>query len=466
MGRSARCPSGPRGGIVHRSAFVRKGYPAFIVNPAGSASSQIFKVQVGRCMTIAARPNRWRGGSRRKRSSTLDLSLAALSGVLLALSFPKFGAPASAWLALTPLLVALARDVAFRLHIDAPSSLVSWLERCACCRDAVLARRDDDHVRRPCAAAGGRRRQICWSPTCLFFRRSLPSSSSGSFVFLDQSACSWHHAGLGCERTRTPVCLGRFSVGASGLQPGYLAADRAAGERGRGLRTFGASCAVGIRGRAGDSRPGSAASCAGAGRRCVHPSARRVLGTLGQVANGGLGVDARRASRCGVAVLQGNVEQGQKWDPRLVDEISERYLAMSREALAGGATFILWPESSTPYSSSATSPGAAPSAGSRIRDRRPSSWEAIRSSRSRSLDRGETDVSPLQRRLSGEAGRSRRRCVSEDAPRAVRRARPAQAAVVLRRAHRPKRRGFHAWPGPDAAAGRIATWRARRSATR
>jgi apolipoprotein N-acyltransferase len=50
-----------------------------------------------------------------------------------------------------------------------------------------------------------------------------------------------------------------------------------------------------------------------------------------------------------VAVLQGNVEQGQKWDPRLVDEISGRYLAMTREALAGGAKFILWPESSTPY---------------------------------------------------------------------------------------------------------------------
>jgi apolipoprotein N-acyltransferase len=50
-----------------------------------------------------------------------------------------------------------------------------------------------------------------------------------------------------------------------------------------------------------------------------------------------------------VAVLQGNVEQGQKWDPRLVDDISGRYLAMTREALAGGAKFILWPESSTPY---------------------------------------------------------------------------------------------------------------------
>ncbi len=50
-----------------------------------------------------------------------------------------------------------------------------------------------------------------------------------------------------------------------------------------------------------------------------------------------------------VAVLQGNVEQGQKWDPRMVDEISERYLEMTRQAIAAGATFIVWPESSTPY---------------------------------------------------------------------------------------------------------------------
>ena len=50
-----------------------------------------------------------------------------------------------------------------------------------------------------------------------------------------------------------------------------------------------------------------------------------------------------------VAVLQGNVEQDQKWDPALVDEISERYLDMSRQALDAGATFVLWPESSTPF---------------------------------------------------------------------------------------------------------------------
>jgi apolipoprotein N-acyltransferase len=50
-----------------------------------------------------------------------------------------------------------------------------------------------------------------------------------------------------------------------------------------------------------------------------------------------------------VGVLQGNIEQEQKWDPRLVDQISTRYLEMTRAALAEGATFVLWPESATPY---------------------------------------------------------------------------------------------------------------------
>jgi len=49
-----------------------------------------------------------------------------------------------------------------------------------------------------------------------------------------------------------------------------------------------------------------------------------------------------------VAALQGNVPQDQKWDPSNRVAISERYLAMTRQALAQGATFIMWPESATP----------------------------------------------------------------------------------------------------------------------
>ncbi len=56
-----------------------------------------------------------------------------------------------------------------------------------------------------------------------------------------------------------------------------------------------------------------------------------------------------RGERVRVAVVQGNVEQEQKWDPALRDAITDRYIAMTRQALAQGATFVLWPESSTPF---------------------------------------------------------------------------------------------------------------------
>ena len=50
-----------------------------------------------------------------------------------------------------------------------------------------------------------------------------------------------------------------------------------------------------------------------------------------------------------VAVLQANIPQQDKWNPSLADAITDRYLAMTRQALAQGATFIIWPESSTPF---------------------------------------------------------------------------------------------------------------------
>ena len=50
-----------------------------------------------------------------------------------------------------------------------------------------------------------------------------------------------------------------------------------------------------------------------------------------------------------VAVLQGNIAQDQKWDPALRDAITSRYIEMTRQALARGATFVIWPESSAPF---------------------------------------------------------------------------------------------------------------------
>ena len=50
-----------------------------------------------------------------------------------------------------------------------------------------------------------------------------------------------------------------------------------------------------------------------------------------------------------VAVLQGNIAQDDKWDPANADAITSRYVEMTRQALGAGATFIMWPESATPF---------------------------------------------------------------------------------------------------------------------
>jgi apolipoprotein N-acyltransferase len=50
-----------------------------------------------------------------------------------------------------------------------------------------------------------------------------------------------------------------------------------------------------------------------------------------------------------VGLVQGNVEQGQKWDPSRASMIFTRYLELSRKAVRSGARLVLWPESSTPF---------------------------------------------------------------------------------------------------------------------
>lgn len=50
-----------------------------------------------------------------------------------------------------------------------------------------------------------------------------------------------------------------------------------------------------------------------------------------------------------VGLIQANIPQTEKWDPARATAIFERYLGMSRDAVAKGAQFVLWPESATPF---------------------------------------------------------------------------------------------------------------------
>ena len=83
-------------------------------------------------------------------------------------------------------------------------------------------------------------------------------------------------------------------------------------------------------------------------RRAWSPAAR----LWGRCAAGGGRRSLDAATPVRVAVLQGNIAQEDKWNPALRDAIIGRYLAMTRQALAQGATFIIWPESSPRSTSS------------------------------------------------------------------------------------------------------------------
>ncbi len=50
-----------------------------------------------------------------------------------------------------------------------------------------------------------------------------------------------------------------------------------------------------------------------------------------------------------VGLIQGNIPQVDKWNPARAGMILERYLQLSHQAVEKGAQFLIWPESSTPF---------------------------------------------------------------------------------------------------------------------
>jgi apolipoprotein N-acyltransferase len=57
----------------------------------------------------------------------------------------------------------------------------------------------------------------------------------------------------------------------------------------------------------------------------------------------------RDGSPLKVGLIQANIPQEQKWDPTRAPAIFDRYMTMTRQAVAQGAELVLWPESATPF---------------------------------------------------------------------------------------------------------------------
>jgi len=58
-------------------------------------------------------------------------------------------------------------------------------------------------------------------------------------------------------------------------------------------------------------------------------------------------------------MIQGNVDQAQKWDVTRASAIFRDYLNLTRQAIREGAQVVLWPESSTPFLFEENLPAAA-----------------------------------------------------------------------------------------------------------
>jgi apolipoprotein N-acyltransferase len=268
-------------------------------------------------------------------------ALAALSGALLAFSFPKFGHPAFAWIALAPLLVAVSnRRVtgirAFTLGWVTGAvyfwGTLYWLVQtmttygglstpvaalCALLLVAYLslfpALFGWTHARLARTFGAG---------AVLFAPAVWVASEMGRTYLLD--GFPWELLGYS-QSTVLPIVQTASLVGVYGLSAVIALVSASAayaaltpdGRRWRPLAIAGALVLA-----------------------CGLWGAARIRAQT--IVKGGTPIK--------VAVLQGNIAQDEKWqdNPATRDAIVNRYLEMTREAIGRGAKFVLWPESATP----------------------------------------------------------------------------------------------------------------------
>jgi apolipoprotein N-acyltransferase len=265
--------------------------------------------------------------------------LALLSGALLALSFPKHGHPAFGWIALTPLVIcawrATSRRQAFLLGLLAGAvyfwGTLYWL------------------IETMTTFGGLSTVTAVFAAFLLVAYLSLfPAVFSVTLAVVRRRMGPWALALAAPVWVTTE--LGRQYVwdGFPWALLGYSQVTV--------LPVAQIASVVGVYGLSGLLAFVSAALAALVllpGRvRVVYPAVAAVL-----VASCAVWGSARLAgsplldsgSPVTVAVIQGNIAQEDKWDPALRDVITSRYLSMTREAIAAGATFVIWPESSTPF---------------------------------------------------------------------------------------------------------------------
>jgi apolipoprotein N-acyltransferase len=272
----------------------------------------------------------------------VDWLLAGASGVLLALSFPKFGHPACAWVALAPLILAIRSGGPGRTSGIRRSFLLTW---CAgfvyfvgtlYWIGPVLAQFGD--LPGPAALLG-----MVLAAGYLAIYPSLGMAAFGACLraFGDRGLVFAPVAWVAAEFLRGHALSGFPWVPLGNSQVEVLPIAQLASVVG----VYGLSAMVAI------VNALIVAMMVTAGRVRV---ALVVLGVClvtipgiwggRRIAQGDLIVGDAFL----VGLVQANIAQADKWDPRHARRILTTYLAMTRDVVARGARYVIWPESATP----------------------------------------------------------------------------------------------------------------------
>ena len=261
-----------------------------------------------------------------------------LSGVLLALSFPRYGHPAVAWVALLPLLVVLCRGpaVARGFVLGLVTGLVHFAGTIYWITPVMVS-----FGGLPWPAAGGAHGLLvaymalfpaCFAAGMVVVVRGL--GPRGLFA----APAVWVATELGRIHLFTGFPWELLGYSQAGVAPVAQTASLA-GVLGVSALVVLANAAAAYAALTPPRRWLPVAAAAAIVTACVAFGVWRLRDATLLTA----GTPLR------VAAVQGNVAQDEKWDPRRSETILAGHIEQTRRAAADGAALIVWPEASTPF---------------------------------------------------------------------------------------------------------------------
>ena len=282
-------------------------------------------------------------------TSRADLTLATASGVLLVLSFPSFGHPAFAWIALTPLLVALSGAPLRRSFLLGLTAGIIYFTGTLYWITGVMAVYGGLQTWVAVLINAALIAYLALFPAlfALITRRTVMAYGRSALM---AAPVVWVATEFGrAYITSFPWELLGYS------QVTVLPIAQLASLFG----VYGLSMLV--------AAVSAALAFAGAGPRQgpvrYMPAAGALMIVLAIAVWGSRRVAASEWTRAGepirIGMIQGNVDQAQKWDVKRASAIFQDYLSLTRQAIREGAQLVLWPESSTPFLFEEDLPAAA-----------------------------------------------------------------------------------------------------------